>query len=196
MTESHGRTDGEKGPTTTQRPARWPEDGELIRRLFAEYREWVRDHGDTAPSSRERVVKGLALIDGLIADLPRPYRPPLGDILLWFDKEGLVACGALRQLEPGVGEIRRLQVRADHRGGEFGRPFVRALIARARTLGFETVRADTLSTMRGAIEFYTELGFHPVPAFWPHPAEGALFFERPVDEETRGRVASTLHKSD
>jgi carbonic anhydrase len=127
------------------------------------------------------VTEGLALIDRLIAELPRSYEPPKGDILLWSEGERVVACGALRELTHGVGEIRRVYVRADYRGGEFGGPFVRALIARARELGFETVRADTLPTMRGAIEFYQELGFHPVSAFWPHPAAGALFFERAVD---------------
>ena len=183
MTETRGRTDGDDGPSAARRSMRWSKDSEVVRRLFAEYRQWVADHRDFAPSSQDRVTEGLTLIDRLIAGLPRMYEPRHGDILLWSEGENVVACGALRELEPGVGEIRRVYVRGDYRGGQFGRPFVRALIARAQELGFETLRADTLPTMRGAIEFYEELGFRPVSAFWPNPAAGALFFERAVEPE-------------
>lgn len=163
------------------RRVRWEHDVDSVRALFLAYRDWVSDHRDPSPASEERVAAGLALIDRLVADLVREYSPPHGDILLWLDGDAVVACGALRELKPGIAEIRRVHIRADYRGGEFGQPFVRALIARARELGFERVRADCLPTMQGAIEFYTDLGFRPVAAYWPHPAEGALFFERAVD---------------
>lgn len=152
-----------------------------MRRRFAEYRQWVDEHRDPSPASRDRVNAGLQLIDSLVADLRRAYGPPRGDILLWFEGQGLVACGALRELEPGIGEIRRIYVRDDFRGKEFGRPFVRALMERARQLGYRKLRADALPTMRAAIEFYEELGFHRTTAYWPHPAAGALFFERDVE---------------
>ena len=73
------------------------------------------------------------------------------------------------ELEPNVGEIKRIYVRPDYRGKGFGHPFVRALIDRARHLGYERLRVDTLPTMQAAIEFYQELGFRPITAFWPHP---------------------------
>lgn len=183
MPTTRGHTHGKDANSALSRPVRWPDDGDVVRRLFSEYRKWVADHSDPAPSSKERVAEGLGLIDHLIAGLPRSYEPPHGDILLWFKGDSLVACGALRELEPGVGEIRRVYVRPDYRGGDFGQPFVRTLIARARELGFDKVRADTLPTMQGAIEFYQELGFRPTTAFWPHPAAGALFFEREVDPQ-------------
>lgn len=162
------------------RQVRWPSDLDLVRRLFRDYREWIAVHQDSAAGSEERVRLGLALIDRLIEELPGAYGPPRGDILLWFEGEQLVACGALRELEPGVGEIRRVYVRADYRGGSFGPPFVRALIERARELGYSKLKVDTLSTMRGAIDFYHELGFRPAREFWPHPVAGALFFEREI----------------
>lgn len=125
---------------------------------------------------------GLALVDRLITELPGAYGPPRGDVLLWFESDQLVACGALRELESKVGEIKRISIRPDYRGKAFGHPFVRALIDRARGLGYEQLRVDTLPTMTAAIEFYQELGFRPTAAFWPHPAAGALFFERDLSE--------------
>jgi carbonic anhydrase len=44
-------------------------------------------------------------------------------------------------------------------------------------LGYERVRVDTLPSMAAAIEFYQEMGFTPIPAYWPHPVTGAYFFE-------------------
>jgi GNAT superfamily N-acetyltransferase len=174
--------DHDDRPRAGYRSALWPGDLETVRRLFRDYREWLADHRDSDPEAEPRVRSGLALVDTLIAELPGAYGPPRGEVLLWFEGDDLVACGALRELEPGVGEIKRVHVRSDYRGKAFGIPFVRALIDRARQLGYTRLRADTLASMTAAIEFYQELGFRRVNAFWPHPAAGALFFEREIRE--------------
>ncbi len=176
------RRDLDSHPRALLRSVRWPEDLETVRRLFQGYRQWLADHQDTDPPSEPRVRRGLALVDQLIAELPGAYGPPRGDILLWFEDDSVVACGVLRELEPKVGEIRRIYVRSDYRGKGFGPLFVQALIDRARGLGYERLRVDTLPTMYAAIEFYQELGFRPIAAFWPHPAANALFFEREISE--------------
>lgn len=171
-------------PSAHFRAVSWPTDLDTVRRLFQDYRQWLADHQDAAAEAEPRVRSGLALVDRLIAELPGAYGPPHGEVLLWFEDDSVVACGALRELEPTVGEIRRIYVRADYRGKAFGHPFVRALIDLARELGYKRLRADTLPTMYAAIEFYQELGFRPVPAFWPHPVANALFFERGIDDPT------------
>jgi len=149
----------------------------MVRPLFEQYREWIAEHKDTAPAARSRVGSGLAEIDQLITGLPGAYGPPRGDVILAFARESVVACGALRELEPKIGEIKRIYVRADHRGPGFGPRLTRALLDRALELGYERVRVDTLPTMTAAIEFYQEMGFRPIPRYWPHPVEGARFFE-------------------
>jgi GNAT superfamily N-acetyltransferase len=155
----------------------WATDLDTVRRLFRDYRQWIADHRDTAPSAEPSVRRGLGQIDRQIAELPGAYGPPRGEVLLAFAPDALAACGALRELEPKVGEIKRIYVRADHRGPGFGPRLTRALLRRARTLGYERVRVDTLPTMTAAIQFYQEMGFVPVPAYWPHPVPGSLFFE-------------------
>jgi len=170
---------------TTLRRANWSKDIDTVRRLFQDYREWLADHGDTSVSADSRVKIGLGQIDQQIAELPGPYGPPRGGIILAFARKAVVACGALRELEPKVGEIKRIYVRADHRGPGFGPRLTRALLRRARELGYERVRVDTLPTMAAAIQFYQELGFAPIPAYWPHPVPGALFFEYKVRKPAR-----------
>ena len=165
-------------PGTKLRRVNWPDELATVRRLFEEYRAWIADHQDPSPAARSRVRAGLAEIDRLIAGLPGAYGPPKGDVILAFAKESVVACGALRELERGIGEIKRIYVRADHRGPGFGPRLTGALLDRALELGYERIRVDTLPTMTAAIEFYQKMGFGPIPAFWSHPVEGARFFER------------------
>jgi putative acetyltransferase len=170
----------ESHPGTTIRSVNWPRDLETVRRLFQDYRQWLSDHRDLDPAAQTRVSRGLAELDGLVASLPGAYGPPRGEVLLAFEREDLVACGALREVEPGVGEIKRLYVREDHRGPGFGHRLTGAMVDRARELGYERVRSYTLPTMIAAIQFYKDLGFHPIPAYWPHPVGGALFFEHTI----------------
>jgi ribosomal protein S18 acetylase RimI-like enzyme len=167
----------ESHPGTRLRRVNWSTDLETVRRLFRDYRTWLADHGDPDSSSDSAVGLGLSQMDQQIAELPGAYGPPRGDVILAFAGGALVACGALRAAEPKVGEIKRIYVRADHRGPGFGPRLTRALLGRARAIGYERVRVDTLPTMTAAIQFYQEMGFAPIPAYWPHPVPGALFFE-------------------
>lgn len=161
----------------TFREARWPEDLELVRGMFGEYRSWLADHRDPASEAASRVREGLALVDRLTAELSSTYTPPRGSILLWFEGDQVVACGAIRSLDARTAEARRIFIRPDYRGKTFGMPFVRALTERTRSLGYPRLRVDTLPSMTAAIEFYQASGFRRIPAFWPHPVAEALFFE-------------------
>lgn len=164
-------------PDTKLRRVNWSEDLDTVRRLLQDYRKWLSDHVETGGPTDSVLPAGLRQVDEEIAGLPGVYGPPHGEIILAFDPEGLAACGAFRELEPRVGEIKRVYIRADHRGPGFGPRLTRALLDRASELGFRRVRVDTLPTMVAAIQFYQEMGFKPIPAYWSHPVPGALFFE-------------------
>lgn len=163
--------------TTKIRSVDWAVELETVRRLFRDYRDWLADHATPAPGPGSAVPLGLRQLDETIAALPGAYGPPRGDVLLAVLGPDVVACGALRELTPGVGEIKRVYVRDDHRGPGFGPILTRALLVRAREVGLDRVRVDTLPTMAAAIRFYQEMGFRPIPAYWPHPVPDARFFE-------------------
>jgi len=169
----------------------WSKELDVVRGLFREYREWLAEHRDTSPSGRATATQGLALIDRLISELPGAYGPPRGEVILAFADGSIAACGALRELEPSVGEIKRVYVRADHRGPGFGPRLTQALLDRARELHYERVRVDTLGSMIAAIQFYQDLGFRRIPSFWPHPAPGTLFFEYRMPRSRSGARAAT-----
>jgi putative acetyltransferase len=169
---------------TRIRGADWSKDLPKVRRLFRDYRSWLADHSDPA-AARTRARAGLAQVDRLIAELPGAYGPPGGDVLLAYAKGAVVACGALRGLDPRIAEIKRVYVRADHRGPGFGPILTRALLDRARALGYTRVRVDTLPTMAAAQQFYPAMGFRPIPAYWPHPVTNAVFFEYRLGSSSR-----------
>lgn len=173
----HKHSESESYADTVLRRVNWSADLDTVRKLFQDYRQWLADHQADPSASGVIVPAGLVRIDQEIADLPGVYGAPSGDIILAFRRKALVACGALRELEPKVGEIKRIYVRADHRGKGFGPRLTGALLDRARELGYKRVRVDTLPTMTAAIQFYQEMGFKPIPPYRPHPVPNALFFE-------------------
>jgi putative acetyltransferase len=175
--EGGERADPKRYAGTTLRRVNWPSELDTVRRLFLEYRDWLADHSDPDAPADSSSRRGLGQIDTLIAELPGAYGPPRGEVILAFAQGAVVACGALRELEPKVGEIKRVYVRADHRGPGFGPILTQALLDRARELEYARVRVDTLPTMAAAIQFYPKMGFAPIPPYWPHPVAGALFFE-------------------
>ena len=183
---------------TQLRRVDWSKDLATVRRLFLAYRSWLAEHSDPNPSVQSRVETGLGIVDRLISELPGAYRPPRGDVILAFADGSLVACGALRELEPQVAEIKRVYVRADHRGPGFGPRLTQALLDRARELGYARVRVDALPTMAAAIQSYPAMGFERIPPFWPHPVTGSVFFEHKLRRPKRRvspRHASNSRKS-
>lgn len=162
---------------TVLRRVDWSTDLETIRRLFRDYRDWLADHASVETGAASNIPIGLAQFDKLVSGLPGAYGPPGGDVILAYRNSELAACGALRRWAPKVGEIKRIYVRADHRGPGFGPILTGALLDRARELGYGHVLVDTLPTMAAAIQFYQDMGFKPIDPYWPHPVAGALFFE-------------------
>ncbi len=92
--------------------------------------------------------------DQELAGLPGSYSPPEGRLLLAVDEADTVGCAALRPLENGACEMKRLYVRPEHRGRGIGRRLATAIIDEARRIGYRTMKLDTISTMSEAMALY------------------------------------------
>jgi GNAT superfamily N-acetyltransferase len=116
--------------------------------------------------------------DHELATLPGRYAPPAGRLLLALRGHEPVGCVALRPLEAGVGELKRLYVRPAFQGRGIARLLVERTIVEARAAGYHTMRLDTLPAMERARALYEALGFRQIPAYTAFSAvPGTTFYE-------------------
>jgi putative acetyltransferase len=130
--------------------------------------------------------------DEELKSLPGAYSPPSGRLLLarsrgrdlhgrdlhGQDQVHAAGCVALRKLEAGICEMKRLYVRPGDRGRGLGQMLVERIIAEARAVGYERMRLDTVeSAMKDAIALYRRVGFREIPAYSAIPIESALWME-------------------
>jgi putative acetyltransferase len=119
-----------------------------------------------------------------LAALPGAYAPPRGVLLLAGPPGAAVACVALRPLPNAgpdgdrVGEVKRLYVRPDARGGALGERLVRTLLDDARAAGYRELKLDTLASMASARRLYERLGFGACSPYYENPLAGVVYMSR------------------
>ena len=116
--------------------------------------------------------------DEEVKNLPGAYGPPYGVLLLARCADHAAGCIALRKLDAGICEMKRLYVRPGDRGRGLGRMLVERLIAEARAIGYERMRLDTVgSAMKDAVELYRRMGFREIAPYSSIPIESAIWME-------------------
>ncbi|MDR3565334.1 MAG: GNAT family N-acetyltransferase [Negativicutes bacterium] len=113
-----------------------------------------------------------------LANLPGEYAPPYGRLLLLLQDGKPVGCVALRRLDAGIAEMKRLYLQPSCRGRGYGQLLAQAIIQEAIAAGYRTMRLDSLASMSAAITLYQSMGFTPIPAYRYNPVQGAIYLEK------------------
>jgi ribosomal protein S18 acetylase RimI-like enzyme len=118
-------------------------------------------------------------VEDELANLPGPYAPPSGSILLAVVDDEPVGVVAVQPLDDeGACEMKRLYVDPNFRGQGIGRALAAAVVNEARTLGYDVMRLDTVDSMTAARQLYRSLGFEERDAYYHNPLDDAVYMER------------------
>lgn len=139
---------------------------ESARALFREYESWL----------------GMSLcfqdFENEVATLPGKYAMPDGRLYIAYFDENLAGCIALRKLEDGICEMKRLFVRDEFRGQQIGIRLIERLIADAHEIGYSKMRLDTYRPKMGrAVKLYESHGFYQIEPYYENPHNDVLFME-------------------
>jgi putative acetyltransferase len=110
-----------------------------------------------------------------LTNLPGHYARPDGRMYLACVDGSSAGCIALRRLDEGRCEMKRLYVRPLYRTLGLGKALAERVIADARMLGFREMLLDTLTQMAGAQALYEKLGFCDIPPYYANPLPGARY---------------------
>ena len=146
-------------------PATTAQDLADVRRLFGEYAGLVAE------------ALCFQNFDEELEALPGAYAPPGGVLLIARDGDSAAGCVGLRRIDPATGEMKRMFVREQYRGGGLGRRLALEVVEAARRLGYARVVLDTLPKLAPAIALYRDLGFRETGPYLASPTPGALCFE-------------------
>jgi len=118
------------------------------------------------------------------ASLVRPVEVSgaAGAFLVAYEEGRPVGCGALRTLEPGVGEIRHVWVHPDARRLGLARRILAGLERQAAAHGHDVVRLDTHAALTEAQAMYRASGYTEIPRYDDN-VYAAHWFEKRVNTD-------------
>ena len=96
------------------------------------------------------------------------FGPPTGAFVVVRVDGDPVACGGVRRHDDDTAEIKRMYVRAAHRGTGIGRRLLTTLEQRARDLGYGQAVLETGTAQPEAMALYASAGYHPIPPYGYH----------------------------
>ena len=135
------------------------------RALFRDYEAWL---------DLDLCFQGF---EDELRSLPGKYAAPDGRLLLAYQEENLAGCIALRKLDDGVCEMKRLFVREDFRGQKIGVQLIERLIVDARKIGYLKMWLDTYPPkMAKAVSLYESHGFRAISPYYDNPHSGEVLF--------------------
>ena len=138
--------------------------------LFREYGDWL--NADLCFQGFEEELKTL----------DEMYNEQDGGIILCkLDKEW-AGCVALRRMDATRAELKRMWLRPAYRGKGLGEKLLQEILLMANSLGYHSIRLDTLSRLEAAIGLYKKYGFYEIKAYYPNPLKDVVYMEMKIEQ--------------
>jgi GNAT superfamily N-acetyltransferase len=129
-----------------------------IRRYQAMYHEQVWDLHNIALNDVGAHL-GNGHWDADLKDIEMHYLGNNGEFLVGLIDEHVIAMGALRKVDEGVAEIKRMRVHPRYQRRGFGQLILTQLELKAKALGYKNIALDTTTKQIGAQRLYEKNGF-------------------------------------
>jgi putative acetyltransferase len=143
------------------------EEMELARQLFKEYA--LELNVDLCFQNFEKELE----------DLPGVYNEPDGSILFLENDDNIeVGIVALKKLESGVCEMKRLYLKPEVRKNGSGRKLAEAIVNEAKLKSYKTMKLDTIQRLEAAVNLYRSMGFEETEAYNYNPDATVLYFKK------------------
>ncbi|MFY7956995.1 MAG: GNAT family N-acetyltransferase [Flavobacterium macrobrachii] len=108
----------------------------------------------------------LVEIDGDEKDFFAQYNQIyIDNVIVCYEDEIAVGCGAFKEYEPTVAEIKRMFVLPEKRGKGIASTVLNALEIWAKENGFQHAILETSNQLTNAISLYQKCGFEVIPNY-------------------------------
>jgi len=99
-------------------------------------------------------------------DIQKNYFNNGGVFLVTTNDDQVIGTGALRKLEDGICELKRLWLLTEYQGMGLGYRMLQELLSIARAKGYQRIRLETdYEVQRQAYNFYKQVGFYDIPRY-------------------------------
>jgi len=140
---------------------------DIVRRLFEEYAEELNVDLCFQNFRKE------------LDELPGVYSEPDGVILFLENNSlGIVGVVALKRLEEGVCEMKRLYLKPAVRKNGNGRKLAETVLNEARKKQYKVIKLDTIQRLETAVNIYKSMGFEETDAYNYNPDATVLYFKK------------------
>ncbi len=149
--------------------------GQNLLPLFLEYAALLGERG----GEPMRQCLAVQNYDEEIQHLEEKYGEPRGRLFLVRCDGKDAGCIAIRYLEEGICELKRVYLRPEYQGKGIGRDMMEKILDEARAAGYHTMRLDTVPYLDAAHALYVKLGFYVIPKYYfTNPVEEAIYMEK------------------
>lgn len=143
-----------------------PELIKETKKLFLEYEKWLN------------VSLCFQGFEEEVAGLPGKYSKPEGRLYIVKEGNEFIGTIALRKIEDGICEMKRLFLKDKARGKGIGNELVAKIIQDAKDIGYKSMRLDTIKEkMPKAVSIYERYGFKETTPYYHNPNPHTLFME-------------------